>query len=187
VAAPVSDERMCRVPVLRRGRGHATNEQVVARGLINESITRERARVRQPKPAAEFAGHHPHTSPAAARFGEHGARFSPKLVYARADIGQIGARERSCAITAGSGVARWPSFVFFISFFCSFLSAHPRIWRRQLPPACAASPAKVRGGKPRNEGLAMDFDADAPGMPAARAGGLRGSSTGRSGGFKGGT
>jgi crotonobetainyl-CoA:carnitine CoA-transferase CaiB-like acyl-CoA transferase len=75
-------------PVLRRGEV-MHNEQVVARGLIAEFDHPGIGRVRQPKPAAEFAGTPSRTPSPAPAIGEHGGEILAELGYARADIDRL--------------------------------------------------------------------------------------------------
>lgn len=75
-------------PVLRRGEV-MHNEQVVARGLIAEFDHPGIGRVRQPKPAAEFAGTPARSPSPAPTIGEHGGEILAELGYARADIDRL--------------------------------------------------------------------------------------------------
>ncbi len=75
-------------PVLRRGEV-MHNEQVVARGLITEFDHPGIGRVRQPKPAAEFAGTPSRIPSPAPAIGEHGGEILAELGYARADIDRL--------------------------------------------------------------------------------------------------
>ncbi|MGE0424586.1 MAG: CaiB/BaiF CoA transferase family protein [Reyranellaceae bacterium] len=75
-------------PVLRRGEV-MHNEQVVARGLIAEFEHPGIGRVRQPKPAAEFAGTPSREPSPAPAIGQHGGEILAELGYARADIERL--------------------------------------------------------------------------------------------------
>ena len=76
-------------PVLRRGEV-ASNEQVVARGLIHEFDHPGIGRVRQPKPAAEFSATPSRVPSPAPRIGEHGRQILEELGYAADEIAGLG-------------------------------------------------------------------------------------------------
>ncbi|MBI2737274.1 MAG: CoA transferase [Rhodospirillales bacterium] len=75
-------------PVLRRGEVMA-NEQVVARGLISEFDHPGIGRVRQPRPAAEFAATPARAPSPAPVIGEHGREILAELDYGEAEIGRL--------------------------------------------------------------------------------------------------
>jgi crotonobetainyl-CoA:carnitine CoA-transferase CaiB-like acyl-CoA transferase len=75
-------------PVLRRGEVMA-NEQVVARGLINEFDHPGIGRVRQPKPAAEFSATPVRAPSPAPTVGEHGRKILEELGYAPDEIAHL--------------------------------------------------------------------------------------------------
>ena len=75
-------------PVLRRAEV-MHNEQVVARGLIAEFDHPGIGRVRQARPAAEFAGTPSRTPSPAPAIGQHGGEILAELGYARADIERL--------------------------------------------------------------------------------------------------
>jgi crotonobetainyl-CoA:carnitine CoA-transferase CaiB-like acyl-CoA transferase len=76
-------------PVLRRGEV-ASNEQVVARGLIREFDHPGIGRVRQPRPAAEFSATPVRDPSPAPTIGEHGREILEELGYAADEIGRLG-------------------------------------------------------------------------------------------------
>jgi crotonobetainyl-CoA:carnitine CoA-transferase CaiB-like acyl-CoA transferase len=75
-------------PVLRRGEV-ASNEQVVARGLIREFDHPGIGRVRQPRPAAEFSGTPVRAPSPAPAIGEHGREILGELGYAADEITRL--------------------------------------------------------------------------------------------------
>jgi crotonobetainyl-CoA:carnitine CoA-transferase CaiB-like acyl-CoA transferase len=75
-------------PVLRRGEVIA-NEQVVARGLIEEFDHPQIGRVRQPKPAAEFSNTPARRPSPAPEIGEHGREVLGELGYDAAEIARL--------------------------------------------------------------------------------------------------
>jgi crotonobetainyl-CoA:carnitine CoA-transferase CaiB-like acyl-CoA transferase len=76
-------------PVLRRGEV-ASNEQVVARGLIREFDHPGIGRVRQPRPAAEFSATPVRDPSPAPAIGQHGRQILEELGYAAAEIARLG-------------------------------------------------------------------------------------------------
>ena len=76
-------------PVLRRGEV-ASNEHVVARGLIREFDHPGIGRVRQPRPAAEFGGTPVRAPSPAPGMGQHGRQILEELGYASEEIAQLG-------------------------------------------------------------------------------------------------
>jgi crotonobetainyl-CoA:carnitine CoA-transferase CaiB-like acyl-CoA transferase len=76
-------------PVLRRGEV-ASNEQVVARGLIREFDHPGIGRVRQPRPAAEFSATPVRVPSPAPAIGEHGRQILEELGYAADEIARLG-------------------------------------------------------------------------------------------------
>lgn len=76
-------------PVLRRGEV-ASNEQVVARGLIREFDHPGIGRVRQPRPAAEFSATPVRAPSPAPAIGEHGRQILEELGYPADEIARLG-------------------------------------------------------------------------------------------------
>jgi crotonobetainyl-CoA:carnitine CoA-transferase CaiB-like acyl-CoA transferase len=76
-------------PVLRRGEV-ASNEHVVARGLIREFDHPGIGRVRQPRPAAEFSATPVREPSPAPGIGQHGRQILAELGYAADEIARLG-------------------------------------------------------------------------------------------------
>jgi crotonobetainyl-CoA:carnitine CoA-transferase CaiB-like acyl-CoA transferase len=90
-------------PILRRGEV-MHNEQIVARGLIEEFDHPGVGMVRQPKPAARFDVTEARIHGPAPRIGEHTAEVLAELGYGRGEIEAM-AREQVVRLGAESDVA----------------------------------------------------------------------------------
>jgi len=90
-------------PILRRGEV-VHNEQIVARGLIEEFDHPGVGKVRQPKPAARFDVTEARIHGPAPRIGEHTAEILAELGYGRSEIEAM-AREQVVRLGADSAAA----------------------------------------------------------------------------------
>jgi crotonobetainyl-CoA:carnitine CoA-transferase CaiB-like acyl-CoA transferase len=86
-------------PILRRSE-IVNNEQVVARGIITEFEQPGVGRVRQPKPAAQFATNRSAIAGAAPRIGEHTREVLRELAYTDSEIDKM-VTEKSVRAAAG--------------------------------------------------------------------------------------
>src|SRR5712671_1590291 len=88
-------------PILRRSE-IVDNEQVVARGIIVEFEQPGVGRVRQPKPAAQFAANRSVIGGPAPRIGEHTREVLRELAYSDTEIDKM-IEEKSVRAVAGRG------------------------------------------------------------------------------------